>query len=137
MNSITAVFKIVFLISILFTVNAFSTTLNKIEVSGNDRISDETIKLFISVNINDDIDDNKLNKILKDLYETNFFKNVSLKFDNQILFINVLENPIIENIIYKGIKSNRILDIIKKETNIKSRSSYNENIIKKEKKPYS
>jgi outer membrane protein insertion porin family len=133
MNSITAFFKIVFLISILFTVNAFSTTLNKIEVSGNDRISDETIKLFISVNINDDIDDNKLNKILKDLYETNFFKNVSLKFDNQILFINVLENPIIENIIYKGIKSNRILDIIKKETNIKSRSSYNENIIKKEK----
>ena len=133
MNSITAFFKIVFLISILFTVNAFSTTLNKIEVSGNDRISDETIKLFISANINDDIDDNKLNKILKDLYETNFFKNVSLKFDNQILFINVLENPIIENIIYKGIKSNRILDIIKKETNIKSRSSYNENIIKKEK----
>jgi outer membrane protein insertion porin family len=133
MNSITAFFKIVFLISILFTVNAFSTTLNKIEVSGNDRISDETIKLFISVNISDDIDDNKLNKILKDLYETNFFKNVSLKFDNQILFINVLENPIIENIIYKGIKSNRILDIIKKETNIKSRSSYNENIIKKEK----
>ena len=133
MNSINAFFKIVFLISILFTVNAFSETLNKIEVSGNDRISDETIKLFIPVNINDDIDDNKLNKILKDLYETNFFKNVSLKFDNQILFINVLENPIIENIIYKGIKSNRILDIIKKETNIKSRSSYNENIIKKEK----
>ena len=133
MNSITAFFKIVFLISILFTVNAFSTTLNKIEVSGNDRISDETIKLFISANINDDIDDNKLNKILKDLYETNFFKNVSLKFDNQILFIKVLENPIIENIIYNGIKSNRILDIIKKETNIKPRSSYNENIIKKEK----
>ena len=115
MNSINAFFKIVFLISILFTVNAFSETLNKIEVSGNDRISDETIKLFIPVNINDDIDDNKLNKILKDLYETNFFKNVSLKFDNQILFINVLENPIIENIIYKGIKSNRILDIIKRK----------------------
>ena len=67
MNSIAAFFKIVFLISFFFTVNAFSKTLNKIEVSGNDRISDETIKLFISVNINDDIDDNKLNKILKDL----------------------------------------------------------------------
>jgi len=84
MNSITAFFKIVFLISILFTVNAFSTTLNKIEVSGNDRISDETIKLFISANINDDIDDNKLNKILKDLYETNFFKNVR----NSIMNLN-------------------------------------------------
>jgi len=133
MNSITAFFKIVLIISMFFTVNAFSKTLNKIEVSGNDRISDETIKLFMSVNINDDINEDKLNKILKDLYETNLFKNVSLKFDNQILFIKVVENPIIENIIYNGIKSNRILDIIKKETNIKPRSSYNENIIKKEK----
>ena len=133
MNSINAFFKIVFLISILFTVNAFSKTLNKIEVSGNDRISDETIKLFISVNINDDIDDNKLNKILKDLYETNFFKDVSVKFFNQILSINVEENPIIENIFYNGVKSNRILELIKKDTTIKSRSSYNENIIKKEK----
>ena len=133
MNSITAFFKIVFLISILFTVNAFSTTLNKIEVSGNDRISDETIKLFISVNINDDIDDNKLNKILKDLYETNFFKDVSVKFFDQILSINVEENPIIENIFYNGVKSNRILELIKKDTTIKSRNSYNENIIKKEK----
>ena len=133
MNSITTFLKIFFLISIFLTVNAFSKTLNKIEVLGNDRISDETIKLFISVNISDDINDDKLNKVLKDLYETNFFKNVSLKFDNQILFIKVLENPIIENIIYNGIKSNRILDIIKKETNIKPRSSYNENIIKKEK----
>ncbi|MDB3959767.1 outer membrane protein assembly factor BamA, partial [Candidatus Pelagibacter sp.] len=133
MNSITFFFKIFFLISILLTVNAFSKTINKIEVLGNDRISDETIKLFISVNINDDINDDKLNKILKDLYETNFFENVSLKLDNQILFISVLENPIIEDIIYNGVKSNRILDIIKKETNVKSRSSYNENIIKKEK----
>ena len=74
MNSITAFFKIVFLISILFTVNAFSETLNKIEVSGNDRISDETIKLFIPVNINDDIDDNKLNKILKDYMKLIFLK---------------------------------------------------------------
>ena len=133
MNSITAFFKIVFLISILFTVNAFSKTLNKIEVSGNDRISDETVKLFISVNINDDIDDNKLNKILKDLYETNFFKDVSVKFFDQILSINVEENPIIENIFYNGVKSNRILELIKKDTTIKSRNSYNENIIKKEK----
>ena len=62
MNSINAFFKIFFLIYILLTVNAFSKTLNKIEVSGNDRISDETIKLFISVNINDEINEDKLNK---------------------------------------------------------------------------
>jgi outer membrane protein insertion porin family len=49
------------------------------------------------------------------------------------LLIKVLENPIIENISYNGIKSNRILEIIKQGTLIKQRSSYNESLIKKEK----
>jgi outer membrane protein insertion porin family len=112
---------------------ANSEPLKKIKITGNDRITDETIKLFINVNINDDIDENKLNLILNDLYETNYFKDISLNFDNQILLINVSELPIIKNIFYEGIKSNTILEILKEEALIKSRSSYNENLIKKEK----
>jgi outer membrane protein insertion porin family len=133
MKSTTIFFRLIVLIYFLFSSYAFSDTLNKIEIVGNDRISNETIKLFISVNINDEINENELNRILKDLYETNFFEDVRVKFDEQTLYINVKENPIIESIVYKGIKSNRILDIIKNETSIKSRSSYNENLIKKEK----
>ena len=133
MKSIIILFKSIILILLIFSSYAFSKTLNKVEIIGNDRISDETIKLFISTNINDEINDVKLNKILKDLYETNFFKNVSLKFNNQILSIYVQENSIIENIFYEGIKSNRILEIIKQGTTIKPRSSYNEYLIKKEK----
>jgi outer membrane protein insertion porin family len=133
MKSIKILFKSVCLIFLFFSSHAVSEILNKIEINGNDRISDETIKLFISVDINDQINDVKLNKILKDLYETNFFNDITLKFDDQILLIDVKENPIIEKINYKGLKSKRILDIIKQETLIKQRSSYNENSIKKEK----
>ena len=133
MNSFITFLKLVFLIYMIFPLNAFSKTLNKIEIFGNDRITDETIKLFIPVDINDEINDDKLNQILKDLYETDFFEDVSIIFNDQTLSINVEENPIIENIFYEGIKSNRIIDLIKKETSIKSRSSYNENVIKKEK----
>ena len=133
MKSIIILFQSTFLILLLLSSYAFSNTLNKIEIIGNDRISDETIKLFISTDIKDEINDDKLNKILKDLYETNFFKDINIKFVNQILLINVEENPIIENIFYNGIKSNRILEIIKQGTSIKQRSSYNESLIKKEK----
>ena len=133
MNSIKILLKTIFLILFFLSSHGFSDTLNKIEIVGNDRISDETIKLFIQVELNDQINNNKLNDILKDLYETDFFKDISVSFKNQILSISVEENPIIENILYEGIKSNRILDIIKKETSIRSRSSYNEIIIKKEK----
>ena len=126
-------FKLFFLIWLLISGQALSAALNKIEIIGNDRIADETIKMFISVDIKDEINDEKLNKILKDLYETEFFKDISVKFDNQILSIIVQENPIIEKIIYNGIKSSRILEIIKQDTLIKQRSSFNENSLKKEK----
>ena len=132
MKSFTFFFKLVLIIFLLFSSNAFSKSLNKIEIFGNERISKETIKLFINVDLNDEISENKLNDILKNLYDTNFFKDVVVKFDNQVLSIMVEENPIIENIIYKGVKSKRIIGILKDETYIKSRSSYNESLLKKE-----
>jgi len=133
MKSFINLFKLFFLIWLLISGQALSAAVNKIEIIGNDRIADETIKMFISVDIKDEINDEKLNKILKDLYETEFFKDISVKFDNQILSIIVQENPIIEKIIYNGIKSSRILEIIKQDTLIKQRSSFNENSLKKEK----
>ena len=133
MKSFVNLFKLFFLIWLLISGQALSAAVNKIEIIGNDRIADETIKMFISVDIKDEINDEKLNKILKDLYETEFFKDISVKFDNQILSIIVQENPIIEKIIYNGIKSSRILEIIKQDTLIKQRSSFNENSLKKEK----
>ena len=133
MKLITILLKSFFLILLFLSSHAFSNSLNKIEIIGNDRISDETIKLFISTDINDEINDVKLNEILKDLYDTNFFKDISLNFKDQILTIKVQENSIIENISYNGVKSEKILDTIKQGTLIKQRSSYNESIIKKEK----
>jgi outer membrane protein insertion porin family len=133
MKSIKILLKSIFLILFFLSSHSFSDILNKIEIIGNDRISDETIKLFTKIELKDEINDVKLNEILKDLYETDFFKDISLNFKDQILSIIVEENPIIEDILYEGIKSNRILDIIKKETSIKSRSSYKETSIKKDK----
>ena len=133
MKGVTILIKSFFIIFLFLSSKAFSDTINKIEIIGNDRISDETIKLFISVNINDKINEVKLNNIVKDLYDTDFFKDISVNFDNQILSIKVLENPIIENISYEGVKSDRILEFIKQGTTIKQRSSYNEIEIKKEK----
>ena len=126
MNSVTIFFKVVLIIWFLLSSKAISNNLNKIEIIGNDRISDETIKLFISINKDEEISDVKLNNILNDLYDTNFFKNISVNFKEQILVINVEENPIIENIFYNGIKSKKILELIKQNSFIKSRSSFNE-----------
>ncbi len=111
---------------------AFSEIIKDFKILGNERVSKETIIMFTEISINDDLNSLKLNKALKNLYNTNFFKNVSLKLINNILEISVEENPIIEKLTYDGIKAKRINDLIKKNTILKSRSSFDELILKKD-----
>ena len=80
--------------------------LKKIEINGNKRISDETIKIFSNLEINQDLSKSDLDKVIKSLYSTNFFSNIGLTYEDQILTINVEENPIIDNFEITGIKNN-------------------------------
>ena len=128
-------YKLILLI-IFFTL-VFSSLLRaeiikKINVEGNQRISLETIKMFSGVSINDNLSQNDLNEILKKLYNTNFFNLVSVKIENNILSIKVEENPVIQNIFYEGIESSKILEDLKKNVILKSRSSYNQILIEKD-----
>ena len=124
--------KTIFLILFKFNI-VFSEIVQRIEIEGNDRISKDTIKLFAKISLEENLNKNEINEILKRLYETNYFKDVSVSFDNNLLLIKVLENPIIENITYEGIKAEKILDALRENALIKSRSSYNETILKEEK----
>ncbi len=108
--------------------------IDKINIAGNERISKETIKMFTGVTLNDDLSENDLNIILKKLYNTNFFDLVSVKIKNKVLIIEVKENPIIQNINYEGIKSSEILQDLKNNVLLKSRSSFNEVLLNKDKK---
>ena len=126
--------SIVNIILILFLFkSAYSEIINEIKIFGNDRISKETILMFSDIQVKENLDSENLNKILKNLYNTNFFKDVSLKIENNILLINVIENPIIQSIKYEGIKAKKIKDLISNNTNLKSRSSYDEFILNKDK----
>ena len=124
---------LVFFIWIVNINPLYADTVKKIEILGNDRISNDTILLFANVSLDDDLKKEDINTILKNLYETNFFKDVSVSFKKNILSILVSESPIIENISYEGLKSNKIQDLIKEDAIVKSRFSYNENLLKKEK----
>ena len=115
-----------FFIFFLFINFSLAETVKRIDVNGNERISKETIIMFSSVQINDELDEIKLNNILKNIYNSNFFDNVSIELNENILTISVIENPIIENINIEGIKSNTLNEQILKTISLKSRSSYNE-----------
>ena len=119
---------------LIFTSFLRAEVIEKIDIQGNKRISSETIRMFAAVSADDDLSENDLNEILKKLYNTNFFDLVSVKISNKILVINVTENPIIQNITFEGIKSSKILADLKKNINLKSRSSFNEVLLEKDNK---
>ena len=126
---------LIFLILILTTQNnvyANNKVINQIKIEGNERIPKETIILFSNIKINDKIDDEKINDILKDLYDSNFFENISIKFDKNTLIIKVTELPIINKISITGIKAKKIKNNIFKNFSLKERNSFSEFLLKKE-----
>ena len=127
-------FKFLVLLILIFNFgHVKSEIVNKIEIHGNQRISNNTILMFSEINIGDDVDKSELNSILKNLYKSNFFENVNVSLNKNVLKINVQENPIIEQIVFTGIKAKKIKNAISENLILKSRSSYNEILLKNDK----
>ena len=94
--------------------NSVAEILKKIDVLGNDRLSTETIILFSELKIGEDLDSISINNAFKNLYETNYFKDLKINFSSGILKIEIIENPIIQIIEINGIKNKSILRELKK-----------------------
>ncbi len=109
-----------------------SDVINKIDINGNKRISKDSIIIFSKIDIGSKYSDDLLNNSLKNLYDTNFFENIEISFDGNTLFINLKENPIIEELEITGIKKESFLDFIKENIYLKERVSFNEFYLKKD-----
>ncbi|WP_415295908.1 outer membrane protein assembly factor BamA [Candidatus Pelagibacter sp. Uisw_113] len=116
---IRTLFIIIFLIT-----NTYAEKIEKFSIIGNSRIADETIVLFSNKKINQDVNEDDLNEVLKNLYQTDFFKNVSVEFNDNILTINVIENPIIQTINITGKKTSKFQDQLYEIMSLREKSSY-------------
>jgi outer membrane protein insertion porin family len=114
----------VLLFVLLSTSISNAEVVKNIEINGNSRISDETIIVYGEINKNFDYSEKDLNKILINLYATDFFENVSLKIENNILKINLIEYSSINNLEIIGEKSTKITDQIRKIIKLKKKGSY-------------
>ena len=115
---------------ILFFISSLSIaqTISEIKVDGNKRISKESIIIFGDIDFNKSYNDDDLDMVLKNIYETNFFKEINLKINNSILEISVIENPIIEDVQINGIKSTKLTELLFDKIKLKNRSSYIESL---------
>ena len=117
---------------ILFSVSN-AEIIKGIKILGNERISDETVKVYGGIKEGkSDYTKQDLDIILKSIYETNFFKNVSVEIKNQILVINLEEYSVINQLVFLGEQSNRIKDQIKEFIKSKEKGSYIKNNIQED-----
>tara|TARA_Y100001970_G_scaffold290827_1_gene425879 strand:+ start:2398 stop:4632 length:2235 start_codon:yes stop_codon:yes gene_type:complete len=122
-----------------FYINSLQAeVIKKIEIIGNKRVSDATIKLYGDINLNKNYQEREINKILTNLYSTNFFKNVEINLSNNILTIEVVEYPVINDLVILGEPSKKykeqITELISskiKDSFIKSNLANDVEIIKK------
>ena len=120
------------LLSIFLIFSSYSKNYEKIIINGNERISNETILVFSEIQDNKSLDENSINEILKKLYKSGFFKDVTVKIENNNLTIDVLENPIIQTVLIEGIKRKKTEESLYEILSLKNRSSYNSTLIKKD-----
>ena len=117
-------FKLILVISIFNFTALKSETVNTVIIDGNKRVSEETVILYGDIKLNEEINENKLNLILKNLYSTEFFEDVELRMDKGTLFVNLKEYPIINQLILVGEPSNRIKNDILKNLKLKQKNSF-------------
>lgn len=110
---------LIFIFSIFIPFNLFALDKNLIEINGNENIDDEVIFSII-----DDLpitEQNDFRLIIKKLYETGSFKNVEIISEDNKIFINLIEQPKINNIEFIGnerFKETEILDLFNKNNSL-------------------
>ena len=77
------------IITFLFLSNSNSEIIKKIEISGNKRISSETILVLGDISTGKNFVDNDLNKSLRELYNTNFFSDIQISFVDGAKYIRI------------------------------------------------
>ena len=122
-------FLVIFTILFFSFKCAFSNSINKIVIKGNQRIESSTILSYLNIKKNKEISEEDLNAVFKDLFATELFSDISFDFKNNSLFIKVVENPIINRIALEGNKRIEDDDILS-EIFLKPRDIFTLNKIK-------
>ena len=126
---------LIFLILIFFDISiSFSNDylIKKVEIKGNKRIPTSFITNITNKYFNKNITDDEINILTKNLYQSDFFDEISIKVDDNTLYIEVIETPIINEVYFFGndfFNDDQLKDIVKiKKRDTFSKSKLNQAI---------
>ncbi|MQT12052.1 outer membrane protein assembly factor BamA [Segnochrobactrum spirostomi] len=83
---------------------AYADTISKIEVTGSTRVDAETVRAYLTIKPGRPYTASDVDESIKALYATGLFKDVKISRQGGALVVNVVENPIINQIQFEGNK---------------------------------
>ncbi len=108
---------------VLAQVQQESGIVGRIEVRGNERIEQETVLSYLPVQVGDTVDQAKLDLALKTLTRTGLFADVRIDLRGDTLIVQVVENPIINQVIFEG-NSSLKTDKLRDEVTVRPRGIF-------------
>ena len=106
-------FIIILTFSFFLITNLFAEVANKIKIQGNKRISSETIKVYGNLELGKNYNEVEINKVLNNLYDTEFFQDVKVSIlNNELDEVDVQNIPIFNLKVPTKVKNipNELLD---------------------------
>jgi outer membrane protein insertion porin family len=118
------------IIFFIILTNVTFAEIKKINIVGNERVSSATIESLVDKKISN-IDTIYINNLTKKIYDTDFFSDVKISFNQDVLTINVAENPIVNFFYINGVKDSD-LDQVNKIITLKENSIFSSSKLKKD-----
>jgi len=107
---------------------ATAASVRRVDVSGNQRMDAESVRILADVKIGENITTERTNQIAKKLQESGYFSKINVRMSGDVLKIDITEAPIIGQVTVEG-NDEISADDLKKEVRTKERSSYDESVI--------
>ena len=118
-----------FFIFLFLTSNSFSE-IKKVVIIGNARVSSNTIESLVDKKVSN-IDSIFINNLTKKIYDTDFFSDVKIAYNQDILTITVSENSVVNFFYINGLKD-KDLDEVNKIISLKENAIFSTSKLKKD-----
>jgi outer membrane protein insertion porin family len=100
-----------------------SGVVQRIVIQGNERIENETILAYLPMQVGDTVGAAQIDAAIKALFATDLFSDVSVELRGGDLVVSVVENPIINQVVFEG-NSNIKDDKLRDEVTVRPRGIY-------------
>ena len=81
---------------------AYAATIAQIRVEGNQRVEEETVLSYLQFSRGEEFDPEKIDELIKVLFQTGLFSDVQMFQRGGVLVIKVQENPLINQVNFEG-----------------------------------